>query len=95
MVKLQPTRLKKSKRNKQPKQYKRPDLTSLRKAMPPFLSRKNPRFKELTGYSPRSFANMDSRGETNTIKRIMLGGSIAYESESMVDWLVQHSIVIS
>lgn len=71
-----------------------PDLSAIRQILPPFLSRKNPKFKEWTGYSPRSFANMDSLQETNTIKKIMLGASVAYERESLVDWLEQRSYVI-
>jgi hypothetical protein len=70
------------------------DLTILRHTLPPFLSRKNPHFKELVGYSPRSFANMDSLKETNTIKKIMLGGAVSYERESLVDWLESRSYVV-
>jgi hypothetical protein len=71
------------------------DLTILRTTLPPYLSRKHPRFKELTGYSPRSFANMDCLKETNTIKKIMQAGAVAYERESLVDWLEEKSYVIS
>ena len=71
------------------------DLTILRKTLPPFLSRKHPQFKAWTGYSPRSFANMDSLKETNTITKIMQGGAIAYERESLVNWLEQKSFVVS
>lgn len=77
----------------QPQQHA--DLSILRNILPPFLSRKHPRFKELTGYSPRSFANMDSLKETDTIKKIMIGGAVAYERESLVDWLESKSFVIS
>lgn len=45
----------------------RPDLSDLLKEMPPYVSRKHPRFKELTGYSPRSMANMDSLKQTQSI----------------------------
>ena len=76
-----------------PKQHA--DLTILRKTIPPFLSRKHPRFREWTGYSPRSFANMDSLKETNTIVKIMQGGAVAYERESLVNWLEQRSFVVS
>jgi hypothetical protein len=71
------------------------DLTILRTTLPPYLSRKHPRFRELTGYSPRSFANMDSLKETNTITKIMLGGAVAYERESLVDWLEERSRIIT
>ncbi|MDO9228367.1 MAG: hypothetical protein Q7U03_02260 [Syntrophales bacterium] len=84
--------MKKIKRVEQPRQ--RADLSILRKTLPPFLSRKHPQFKEWIGYSPRSFANMDSLHETNTIKKIMLAAAVAYERESLVDWLESRSFVI-
>jgi len=71
------------------------DLSILRQIIPPFLSRKHPQFKEWTGYSPRTFANMDALRETNTIIKIMQAGAIAYERESLVDWLEERSFVIS
>jgi len=70
------------------------DLTIFRTTLPPFLSRKHPRFKEFTGYSPRSFANMDSKKATTSIKKIMLGGAISYERDSLVDWLEARSFVV-
>lgn len=79
--------------NEQPQQHA--DLSILRNILPPFLSRKHPQFKELTGYSPRSFANMDSLKETGTVKKIRIGGAVAYERESLVDWLESKSFVIS
>jgi hypothetical protein len=82
----------KQKKIEQPRQHA--DLTILRTTLPPYLSRKNPRFRELTGYSPRSFANMDCLKETNTIKKIMLGGAVNYERESLVAWLEERSRVI-
>lgn len=83
----------KKKQFEPPKQHA--DLTILRKTLPPFLSRKHPQFKEWTNFSPRSFANMDSLKETNTIKKIMLGSAVAYERESLVDWLEERSFVVS
>ncbi len=71
------------------------DLTILRNTLPPYLSRKHPQFRELTGYSPRSFANMDCLKATNTITKIMLGGAVAYERESLIDWLEARSFVVS
>lgn len=72
----------------------RPDLSGLIKELPPFVSRKHPRFRELTGYSPRSMANMDCLKQTDSIKKIMLGGAIAYERESLIAWLEDHSSVV-
>ncbi len=70
------------------------DLTKLRHELPTFLSRKHPKFKEFTGYSPRTMANLDSLGQTKSIKKIMLGGAVCYERESLVDWLESHSYLI-
>lgn len=81
----------KKNKNVAPKQH--PDLSVLRHILP-LLSRKHPKFQEWTGYSPRSFANMDSLHETNTIKKVMFGGAVAYESQSLIDWLEQRSYVI-
>ena len=72
-----------------------PDLSSLLNEMPPFVARNHPRFKELTGYSGRTMANLDCLKETEAVKKIMLGNTVAYERESLVKWLEEHSKVIS
>jgi hypothetical protein len=72
----------------------RPDLSALREILPPFVARTHPRLKELTGYSGRTFANMDWRKETFGIKRILLGNTVAYERESLIHWLEQRSCVL-
>lgn len=77
------------------KQVQNPDLSALLKEMPPFIARNHCRFKELTGYSGRTFANMDSLRQTDDIKKIMLGNSVAYERESLVKWLESRSRIIS
>lgn len=73
----------------------KPDLSALIREMPPFLARNHPRFKELTGYSGRTFANMDCLRQTDGIKKIILGNTVAYERESLVAWLESRSKVIS
>ena len=75
--------------------YQRPDLSALLKEMPPFVARNHPRFKELTGYSGRTMANMDCLDQTTGIKKIMLGNTVAYERESLVAWLESRSRIIS
>ena len=72
-----------------------PDLSALFKEMPPFVARNHPRFKELTGYSGRTFANMDCLKQTDEIKKIMLGNTVAYERESLVRWLESRCRIIS
>ncbi len=72
----------------------RPDLSALLKELPPFVARTFPRFKELTGYSPRTIANMDCLGQ-GPEKRIMLGNTVAYERESLIAWLEGRSRVIT
>jgi hypothetical protein len=73
---------------------KKPDLSQLREELPPFISRKYPKFKDVIGYSPRTFANMDCLGLTKSIKKIVLGGAVAYERESLIAWLEDHSKII-
>jgi len=72
-----------------------PDLSALLQEMPPFVARNHPRFKEWTGYSGRTIANMDCLKQTNAIKKIMLGNTVAYERESLVSWLESRSRIIS
>lgn len=72
----------------------RPDLSDLLKEFPPWVTRTFPRFRELTGYSPRTIANMDCLGQ-GPAKRIMLGNTVAYERESLIEWLELRSKVIS
>ena len=72
----------------------KPNLSALRDILPPFVARTHPRLKELTGYSGRSFANMDCLGQTTGVKRILLGNTVAYERESLIHWLEQRSRVL-
>jgi hypothetical protein len=76
-------------------EYQRPDLSALLKEMPPFVARNHPRFKELTGYSGRTMANMDCLHQTDAVKKIMLGNSVAYERGSLIEWLVSRSRIIA
>lgn len=80
-------------RNREERRH--PDLSVLLKELPPWVLRTHGRFKELTGYSPRSFANMDSLGLTAGVKRVRIGRSVAYERESLVKWLEDHATVLS
>lgn len=76
-------------------ELRHPDLSALLKEMPPFVARNHPRFKEWTGYSGRTFANMDCLGQTEDIKKIMLGNTVAYERDSLIRWLELRSRVLS
>jgi hypothetical protein len=71
-----------------------PDLSALLVELPPYVQRTHPRFKELTGYSGRTMANLDSLKKTQDVKKIMLGNTIAYERESLVTWLEERSKVL-
>ena len=73
----------------------KPDLSALLKEMPPFVARNHPRFKELTGYSGRTMANMDCLHQTDAVKKIMLGNTVAYEKKSLVAWLESRSRILS
>ena len=57
----------------------RPDLSALLKELPPFVARTHPRFKELTGYAGHTMANLDCLHQTDAVKKIMLGNTVAYE----------------
>jgi hypothetical protein len=72
-----------------------PDLSALLKEMPPFVARNHPRFKEWTGYSGRTMANLDCLQQTMAVKKIMLANAVAYERESLVAWLESRSQIIS
>ena len=72
----------------------KPDLSVLLRELPPFVSRTFPRFKELTGYSPRTVANMDCLGQ-GPKKRILLGNTVAYERASLIEWLEARSRILS
>jgi len=71
------------------------DLSALREELPPFVARTFPRLKELTGYSGRTFANLDYLGQTVGVKRIMMGNVVCYERESLIKWLEKRSRVLS
>jgi hypothetical protein len=70
------------------------DLSYLFQELPPYVLRTHPRFKELTGYSGRTMANMDSLKQTVGVKKIMLGNPIAYERESLIRFCESRSRVI-
>lgn len=69
------------------------DLGALREVLPPFVLRNHPRFRELTGYSSRSVANLDVLKQGPT-KRILIGKTVAYERESLITWLENRSKVL-
>jgi len=66
------------------------ELKQLLSEMPPFVARNHPRFKEWTGYSGRTMANLDYMGE-GPKEKIQLGRTIAYPRESLVEWLEERS----
>lgn len=72
-----------------------PDLSALLNELPPFVARNHPRFKELTGYSGRTMANLDCLKKTEAVKKIMLANTVAYERESLIAWLEARSRIIS
>ncbi|TSA09599.1 MAG: hypothetical protein D4R73_06530 [Deltaproteobacteria bacterium] len=76
------------------REKQKPDLSALHQELPPFVARNHPRFKELTGYSGRTLANLDCLKETEAVKKIMLGNTVAYERESLIKWLESRSRVL-
>jgi len=59
----------------------------LSQSLPVILFRNHPKFKELTGFAPRSIANQDSLG-TGPKERIRMGRTVGYPRKAMVDWLL-------
>lgn len=76
-------------------EHRHPDLSALLQELPPFVARNHPRFKELIGYSGRTMANMDCLKVTESVKKIMLGNTVAYERASLIAWLQSRSRIIS
>jgi hypothetical protein len=79
---------------KDTEEKKQADLAALLKELPPFVARNHPRFKELTGYAGRTMANLDCLHQTNSVRKIMLGNTVAYERESLVKWLEARSRIL-
>lgn len=77
-----------------PEKFKRIDLSAICKEMPPFVARNHPRFKEWTGYTGRTMANLDSLKQTGDIMKVMLGNIVAYERNSLVRWLESRSRIL-
>lgn len=67
--------------------------SELEEVLPPILYRNHPRFRELTGLSPRSVSNEDSRG-TGPAKRVYLGRLCGYPKRDLIDWLEQRARVV-
>lgn len=81
-------------RNREERRH--PDLSVLLQELPPFVARNHPRFRELTGYSGRTLANLDAKKPPQgPPKRIMLGNVVAYERESLIEWLEFRSRILS
>jgi len=77
-----------------PEKFHKIDLSEICREMPPFVARNHPRFKEWTGYTGRTMANLDSLKQTAAITRIMLGNTTAYERNSLVRWLESRSRIL-
>jgi predicted DNA-binding transcriptional regulator AlpA len=72
----------------------KPNLSELLNELPPFVTRTFPRFQELTGYSARTLANFDSKGEGPS-ERILMGRTVAYPRQALVAWLEARSKVFT
>jgi len=58
----------------------------LESVLPPIVFRNHPRFRELTGYSPRSVANMDCLG-IGPDQHFIVGRVTGYPKDSLIRWL--------
>jgi len=70
-----------------------PDLSALLAVLPPFLFRNHPKFREWTGLSARSVANLDCLGE-GPPERVIVGRVVGYPSRPFITWLEQRSWVL-
>lgn len=61
--------------------------------LPEILFRNNPAFRSLTGYSPRSLANLDSKG-LGPKRRVRVGKVTGYPKLEMTEWLVRRTKVL-
>ena len=69
------------------------DLSALLDELPPILFRNHPRFRELTGISPRSLANLDYQGRGPS-ERVLVGRVVGYPRRAFVKWLESRSRMI-
>ena len=69
-------------------------MDELASSLPPVLYRTNPRFRELTGLSPRTMANLDSLGH-GPDQRVRLGKIVGYPRGSLLNWLAERLVVES
>lgn len=68
-------------------EYRKPSsLDMLQSELPPVLWRNNPRFRELTGISPRTMANLDALKQ-GPKRRVKNGQLVGYPRDAMVLWL--------
>jgi hypothetical protein len=61
-------------------------MEDLKEELPAILFRNNPRFKEITGVSPRTMANLDSLG-LGPRRRVRNGRLIGYPKLDLLVWL--------
>ena len=67
-------------------------MTNLAKELPPVLYRTNPRFRELTGLSPRTMANLDCLGQ-GPAQRVRLGKTVGYPRAALLAWLEERLVI--
>ena len=65
----------------------------LESVLPPILFRNNHKFKEWTGFSPRTLANADAAGE-GPDERVYSGRACGYPREALLRWLEARSVVL-
>ena len=62
------------------------------KDIPAILFRNDPRIKQLTGKTPRTWANLDAKG-IGVKGRIKIGGAVAYPREELIEFLLSQATV--
>lgn len=69
------------------------DFGEYEKLLPPFVSRKWPRWKDYIPICPRTMANLDSLGRGPS-EKVMIAGTVSYPRAALLQWLKERSFVV-
>jgi hypothetical protein len=59
--------------------------------LPAVLFRNHPKFKELTGISPRTMSNLDCLG-LGPSEKIQIGRTVGYRRPIMLEWMERRAV---
>jgi len=76
------------------KNEQRADLSALRDLLPPWVARNWKGWSQNIPLSPRTLANLDSKHK-GVKNRILIGNVVAYERNSLIEFLESRSRILS